>query len=285
MVNEYYFFEMDVWLICSGVAKMVLKTDKMIAEKENGIGWITFNNPARRNAVSLEMWEALGAILTDFGEDDSVRVVVLTGEGDKAFVSGADISEFEEKRNSAAAKERYAEISGKAGERLSGLTKPVIAMIRGYCIGGGLGIALHCDIRMASPDAKFGIPAAKLGLGYGFAGVKTLCELVGPSSAKDILFTGRFLPAEEALGIGLINRVVPGEDLYAKVREYAGIIAGNAPLTLKASKASVNEVMKNSRDRDLERIGRLIDQCFDSRDYAEGRRAFMEKRKPAFTGE
>jgi enoyl-CoA hydratase len=264
---------------------MQLNTDKMVAEKEGHIGWITFNNPAKRNAVSLEMWQALGVILTSFQQDEEVRVVILKGAGGKSFVSGADISEFETKRNSAAASEAYAKQSANAHTRLYKLDKPLIAMIQGYCIGGGLAVALNADVRFATPDSKFGIPAAKLGLGYGFGAVKTLADLVGPSSAKDILFSARFLDAEEALQIGLINRIVSREELEATVRDYANTIGNNAPLTIKAVKASVRELLKDPEKRDLEKINQLTRQCFDSKDYAEGRRAFMEKRRPVFTGE
>ena len=263
---------------------MELLTDKMKAEKEGYIGWITFNNPARRNAVSLEMWEALGVILTNFQQDDDVRVVVMKGAGDKSFVAGADISEFEEKRNSASSKDEYAKKSAQAHSMLYRLEKPLIAMIQGYCIGGGMAVALNADVRFATHDSTFGIPAAKLGLGYGFAGVKALFDLVGPSCAKDILLSARFLDAEEALRIGLINRVVSREDLESTVRDYANMISKNAPLTIKAAKASVKELLKNPERRNLGKIDTMVNDCFDSNDYAEGRRAFMEKRKPVFTG-
>lgn len=263
---------------------MGLNTEKMIANKQGHLGWITFNNPARRNAVSSEMWEALGVILTDFQQDDNVRVIVMKGAGDKAFVSGADISEFEEKRNSAAAEEEYAKKSAKAYSMLHGLDKPVIAMIQGFCIGGGLAVALNADVRIATHDSKFGIPAAKLGLGYGFNSVRALSDLVGPSCTKDILFSARFLGADEALSIGLINRVVTKDDLESTVRDYANMVANNAPLTIKAAKATVKELLKNPEERDMVLIEKMIDQCFDSADFAEGRRAFMEKRKPVFTG-
>ncbi len=263
---------------------MRLNTHKMIAEKKGQIGWITFNNPARRNAVSLEMWEALGVILTDFQQDQNVRAVVLKGAGDKAFVSGADISEFEEKRNSAAAKEEYAKKSALGHSMLYKLDKPLIAMIQGFCIGGGLTIALNADVRIATDDSRFGIPAAKLGLGYGFAGLKTLSDLVGPSCTKDILFSARLLDAEEALRIGLINRVVSRDDLESFVQDYANMVASNAPLTVKTAKAALMEILKDPEDRDLAKIDKMIDECFDSNDYAEGRKAFMEKRKPVFTG-
>jgi enoyl-CoA hydratase/carnithine racemase len=264
---------------------MKLNTDKMIAEKEGHIGWITFNNPERRNAVSLEMWEALGVIVSDFQQDDNIRVIVLKGAGDKAFVSGADISEFEEKRNSPASEEEYAKKSALGSGMLYQLDKPLIAMIQGFCIGGGLAIALSADIRFATDDSKFGIPAAKLGLGYGYSGIKTLSDLVGPSHAKDILFTARFMGAEEALRIGLINRIVSRDELESTVRDYARMIANNAPLTVKTAKAAVREAIKDPEDRDLARIAKMVDECFDSKDYAEGRSAFMEKRKPVFIGE
>lgn len=263
---------------------MELKTDKMIPEKEDGIGWITFNNPARRNAISLEMWEALGQILTDYQQDSSVRVVVLKGAGDKAFVSGADISEFDKKRNSAESKDDYAKQSAFGSRMLYTLDKPLIAMIQGYCLGGGMAVALSTDIRIATPDSQFGIPAAKLGLGYDYGGVKALCDLVGPSCASDILFSARFLKADEALRIGLINRVVSRDDLDATVREYVGMIAGNAPLTVKAAKAAVKEAYKEPDRRDLAKVREMVNACFNSKDYAEGRRAFMEKRKPEFEG-
>jgi enoyl-CoA hydratase len=265
--------------------KMQLNTDKMLAEKEGPIGWITFNNPKRRNAVSLEMWQALGVILTNFQQDRDVRVVILKGAGDKSFVSGADISEFDSKRNSAAASEAYAKQSANAYSMLYKLDKPLMAMIQGYCIGGGLAVALNADVRFATPDSTFGIPAAKLGLGYGFGAVKALAELVGPSCTKDILFSARFLDAEEALGIGLINKIISKDELEATVRDYANLIGGNAPLTIKAVKASVRELLRDPAKRDLEKLNKLVNQCFDSKDYAEGRRAFMEKRKPVFTGE
>jgi len=261
-----------------------LHTDKMIAEKDGHIGWITFNNPARRNAVSLEMWEALGFILTDFEADIEIRTVVLKGAGGKSFVSGADISEFDKKRNSAAASEEYSKKAAQAQGMLYKLNKPLIAMIQGYCIGGGLAVALNADVRFATGESKFGIPAARLGLGYGYGGVKMLMDLVGPSHTKDILFSARFLSADEALRIGLINCIVPPDEMETAVREYAGLIADNAPLTIRTAKAAAREVLKNPESRDLEKITKMVNACFDSEDYAEGRRAFMEKRKPVFKG-
>jgi enoyl-CoA hydratase/carnithine racemase len=263
---------------------MKLKTDKMIAEKEGGIGWVVFNNPERRNAVSLEMWEAVGTIFDEYERDPEVRVAVMKGAGDKSFVAGADISQFEERRNNAEAAEEYARISGEGAAKMATFSKPLVAMIRGFCIGGGLATAMRADIRIAAEDAQFGIPAARLGLAYNVASLQNLVTLVGPAVASEILFTARRYNAEEALKVGLVNRVVPIEELEAAVRALAAQIAENAPLTIKASKATIAEVLKSPQERDQAKIDALFRQCMDSQDYAEGRRAFMEKRKPAFAG-
>ena len=263
---------------------MKLETNKMLADIDDGIGWITFNNPARLNAISLEMWDGLAVILEAFQFDESVRVVVLKGAGGKAFVSGADISEFDNKRSTAIQKETYGRTMSMANYWLANIDKPMIAMIQGYCIGGGLATALSADIRFATPDSIFGIPAAKLGLGYEYDGLVRLSQVVGPARAKDIMFSARFLEAEEALGIGLINYVYGRDELEKAIREYATLIAGNAPLTVKAAKAAINEGQKDPEKRDLQTIRTLINKCFDSEDYKEGRLAFREKRKPKFKG-
>ncbi len=259
-------------------------TDKMIAEKEDGIGWMIFNNPARHNAVGIEMWEAIPQILDDFEADPAVRVIVLKGAGTKAFVSGADISQFEKQRSNPELVKRYEDIADHAGYRLAASPKPTIAMIRGYCIGGGMGIALGCDLRIASDRARFGVPAAKLGLGYRQSGIKKLMEIVGPSFAKEIFYTARQFTAEEALAMGLINRAVPDAALDAYLRDYCATIAGNAPLTIHSVKKIIEELNKPRGDIDKERCEALVMECFDSEDYVEGRRAFMEKRKPDFKG-
>ena len=260
------------------------KTDRMIADKEGAIGWITFNNPARHNAVSMDMWQGLFDIVSAFGSDDAIRVIVLRGAGDKAFVSGADISEFEQKRSSPETTQAYHALSHKASEALKDIGKPTIAMIRGYCIGGGVSTALSCDIRLASEGAKFGVPAAKLGLGYEYDGVRKLVDVVGPSFAKEIFFTARQFTAAEALAMGLINRMLPDDRLEAYVRDYAQSIAANAPLTVGSIKTIVGHVVMDESQRDLDLCQLAVDRCFASTDYAEGRRAFMEKRKPLFTG-
>lgn len=259
-------------------------TPKMLAEVNDGIGWITFNAPEKRNAMSLDMWQGLGEILGKLQEEKSLRVLILKGAGDAAFVSGADISEFEDKRSSQRDRDAYEAAFDDALDKLANFATPVVAMIRGYCIGGGLAIALNTDIRIATEQSKFGIPAAKLGLGYGFEAVKTLESIVGPSHAKDILFTARFLEAKEALSIGLVNFMVGSELLEQTVNEYANKIVTNAPLTIRAVKKTVSEVVKDPGQKNPAHIERIVNDCFLSADYQEGRRAFMEKRKPKFTG-
>ena len=268
----------------NAIERIELATDKLAARREGPIGWIVFDNPARRNALSLEMWRALADVAGLYARDDATRVAIMTGAGCKAFVSGADISEFGKHRSSADAEREYNRVSAAAHEALAGFGKPLIAMIRGYCIGGGLSVALQADIRIAADDAQFAIPAARLGLGYGFGGMRALVAQVGPAAAREIMFTARRFGAEEALRIGLVNRVVAARDLEAEVRACADSIAANAPLTVRAAKAAIGEALKDPADRDLARIERMIRACFDSADYAEGRRAFMEKRAPRFTG-
>jgi enoyl-CoA hydratase len=259
-------------------------SDSMLAEKDGSIGWITFNNPARRNAVSLVMWQALHEMVRAFEADDAIRVIVLKGAGDKAFVSGADISEFDEKRSSPETVRTYHRASEDATDALKHAGKPTIAMIRGFCIGGGVSVALSCDMRIAGEGAKFGVPAAKLGLGYEFKGVRKLVDVVGPAFAKEIFFTARQFTAQEAVTMGLINRSVPDPDLENYVRGYAQSIAANAPMTVASIKTIVDEVMKDEAQRDMALCQQVVDRCFDSSDYVEGRTAFMEKRKPVFTG-
>ncbi len=263
---------------------MRLSTQKMTCETNAGVGWMIFNNPERRNALSLEMWGGMAEILRGFEEDDAVRVVVMRGAGEKAFVSGADISQFAKNRSNAAQAAEYTRISEEAKRVMAGMKKPLIAMIRGYCLGGGLGVALQADIRLASDDAQFGIPAGRLGIAYGFDSLKQLVDLVGPAKAKEILFTARRIPAADALEIGLVNGVWPADALEDAAVEMAAAIANNAPLSVKASKLTIGEVVKDGADRDFGMIARLSQECFDSADYREGRTAFMEKRKPVFTG-
>ncbi len=260
------------------------KTDKMLSRKDGRVGYVIFNNPERHNAVSLDMWAATSRILEDFARDDEVRVVVLTGAGGKAFVSGADISKFENERATLEATRHYNATVEKAYGGIQEFPKPTIAMIRGYCIGGGLGLAVCCDLRICSANARFAVPAAKLGLGYSYAGLRRLIAVVGPAFTREIFFTARQFDGEEARMMGLVNRVVPEAELESYVKSYAEMIAANAPLTLKAVKHIVGEVMRDESDRDVARCTEMVEQCFASNDFIEGRRAFMEKRKPSFTG-
>ena len=259
-------------------------TDRLLAEKKDGIGWITFNNPARHNAVSFEMWQALPVVLANFAADPEVGVIVLKGAGEKAFVAGADISQFKEKRSSEDAVLAYNKAADDAGKALQECPKPTIAMVRGYCIGGGTAIAVNCDMRIAADDAKFGVPAGKLGLGYRFVGIKRLTDVVGPAFTAEIFFTARQFNAQEALQMNLVNRVVPAAELEQYTVDYAKVIAGNAPLTLASVKASLIEYGKEPAKRDLDRLQKMVDICYKSEDYKEGQAAFAEKRKPVFKG-
>ncbi|MBL0143236.1 MAG: enoyl-CoA hydratase/isomerase family protein [Betaproteobacteria bacterium] len=259
-------------------------TERVKTWRDGAVLHIRFNNPAKHNALSVDMWEALPPLLARAEADDAVRLVVFSGEGTKSFVSGADISQFEDMRAAREAVKRYEVMAEDALMGIHDFGKPTIAAIRGYCIGGGVNVAISCDIRLASADSVFAIPATRLGLGYRFSALKNLVDLVGPGHAKDIFFTARRLPAQEARDIGLVNRVVPVEELDALVAEYATMISTGAPLTMKVGKRIMREVLKPDSGIDMELCRRLILDCFESEDYAEGRTAFMEKRKPVFRG-
>ncbi len=261
-----------------------LETERMQAHVDGGVGWMIFNNPARHNALSLEMWQGIGDILEHFDANPDVRVVIMRGAGGKAFVSGADISEFDTKRANAEQKDAYGRIAGRANKWLARIHKPLIALIEGYCIGGGLATALAADVRIATPDSRFGIPAARLGLGYEYEGLAKLARIVGPSRARDIMFTARFMEADEALGMGLINFVQSREEIESFALAYAETIAANAPLTVQAAKAALDAWEAGSGQEDVEKVRALVNACFDSEDYKEGRRAFSEKRTPRFQG-
>ena len=261
-----------------------MATEKILVEKLGAVGRLTFNNPERHNAMSLEMWEAVADVMSDFAAATEIRVVVVTGAGDKAFISGADISKFEDERASTEALARYTQATEGAAQALTTIVKPTIAMINGYCFGGGMAVALSCDLRICSDAARFAIPAARLSIGYGYTHLRRLVDQVGPAYTKEILFTARHFDAGEALAMGLVNRIIPSARLEATVAECAESIAENAPLTLAAAKFVVGEVLKDPAERDLEACNRVVQDCFDSSDYVEGRRAFMEKRKPSFSG-
>ena len=245
---------------------------------------VVFNNLARHNALSVDMWGAVPAVLAQAAADERVRLVVFSGAGEKAFVSGADISQFEDLRAAQAAVKQYEALAEDALTSIQNFAKPTLACIRGWCIGGGVNVAIACDIRIAASNAQFSIPAARLGLGYRTSAMENLVDLIGPGAAKDLFFTARRIDAAEALRLGLISRSCEPEALPALLAEYTGSIGENAPLTIGAAKGVIAEILKPSPDLDAERCRQLVLACFESQDYAEGRRAFMEKRKPRFLG-
>ena len=260
-------------------------TEKLLLQKDGPIGWITFNQPEKRNAVSQEMWQAMPEYVADLAADPAIRVVILRGAGETAFVAGADISQFKDRRRNAADEEEYRRISGAGSQSLAKLGKPLLAMIHGFCIGGGVSIAITCDMRIAADDARFGIPAARLGLGYHYHGMEKLMSLIGPAYTKELFFTARTdFSAPDALRMGLVNQVVPKADLERFTRDYAIMMSRNAPLTLRSAKASVDQLVRPEERRDYAMLDRLIKDCFDSQDYQEGVKAFSEKRRPQFQG-
>lgn len=258
--------------------------DKLRVAKNGAIATLTLNQPEKRNAISFEMWKTLPRILADLEGDAAIRVVIVRGEGGQAFSAGNDISEFEEKRSGTAAIAEYNAVSRHALESLGAFPKPTIAMIEGYCIGGGIEIALLCDLQIAAEGSQFAVPAAKLGLGYRYHDIRLLVDAVGASATKEMLFTGRLFSAEEALAMGLVRRVVPAQSLTTTVEDLARSIAENAPLTVKAAKLMAAQAIRDPGVADRALCDRLVDACHASEDYAEGRLAFREKRKPRFTG-
>lgn len=259
-------------------------TDMLLCDVDDGVATVTFNNPEKRNALSAEIRHALPGLLHALQADPGVRVVVLTGAGDAAFVSGADISEFREQRTSPEARAQFDRTFADADRGWHALQKPIIARIRGFCIGGGLLTALKADIRIAADDAQFGVPAARLGLGYGYDGIQTLVGLVGPANASEILFSARRYSAAEAHHMGLVNRVVPVDRLDDEVADLAAAITRNAPLTVAACKVGVQQASRDESRRDLEVHRAMVEACFRSEDYLEGQAAFVEKRTPEFKG-
>jgi enoyl-CoA hydratase/carnithine racemase len=257
---------------------------KILSHTLGAVGTLTFNNPERHNAMSLDMWRQASAALEKLIQDPEVRVIVLTGAGRKAFVSGADISKFDSERDSAANVGVYNAAVEHFSQTLLNCPKATIAMIRGYCIGGGVGIAISCDLRVATEASRFGIPAAKLGLGYGLESLRRLMHLVGPQFTAEILFTARQFDAREAASMGLVNRVVPEGEIEGYVSTMAETIAANAPLSIRAAKGVIRELLRDPGMRDAAACDALVEACFESEDYREGRRAFLEKRKPEFLG-
>ena len=257
---------------------------KLLGGRIGPVGHLVINNPERRNAISLDMWRHASRILQELADDDEVRLLQVSGAGGKAFASGADISKFDTERDTAEDVKRYGEISTGFYERLETFPKPTIAKISGYCIGGGLALAVCCDIRICETGSRFALPAARLGLGYGYAAQKRLANVVGTAFAAEILFTARQFSAAEAHGMGLVNRVVDTGELDAFVDDYAGMIAANAPLTIALAKAGKIAINAGADTDAVDRLNAMADACYSSEDYREGRRAFMEKRKPGFTG-
>lgn len=260
-------------------------TDKILTEKHGETARIIFNQPEKRNAVSLEMWEAVEAAVRNFAEDNSIRALIFSGAGGKAFVSGADVSKFESERATEEGVAQYNAATKRAYDAIEAFPKPTIAQIDGFCVGGGVALALCCDLRICGKGSNFAIPAAKLGLGYGFVGINRLVNVVGPAFAKEIFFTARRFDAEEARMMRLVNRVVEDGKVAEAAEEIAAMIGANAPLTVNSVKYIVGETQKDESQRDVAECDRLVKACFDSKDYIEGRRAFLEKRRPAFVGE
>lgn len=259
-------------------------TDKIIGRITNGIAEIIFNNPEKLNATSLEMWIKVGELAQQYAVDPNVRVLILSGAGGKAFVSGADISKFESQRANAADNEVYASKSAAAYEGIYNFPKPTIAKIQGYCIGGGMNLAICCDMRVATANSKFGVPAGRLGLGYGYTPINRLAHVVGISRAMQFLYTAQQIGAEEAFQIGLLNKIAPEGELDKTVSDMANAIAENAPLTIALVKASAREITRPEGAPDHAKLKTMSDACFSSADFKEGRTAFMEKRKPKFQG-
>ena len=265
--------------------KISMPEDKIIAQRKGHLGQVIFNNPGRHNAMSQAMWEALAEVMARFDADPEVRVIVFEGAGERAFVSGADISKFDSERATTDRIKGYGISVNRGYRAIQYSSKPTIAKIHGYCYGGGVGIAVCCDLRICSDDASFCIPAAKLRVGYGFENTQVLMDLVGPSFAKEIFYTARRFDAEEARLMRLVNRVVPRLELDSYIQEYVEKIINNAPLSLRATNLIVNELLKKEGERNLTLCESLVEDCSKSEDIEEGRRAFMEKRAPVFIGQ
>jgi len=256
---------------------------RVATHQEDGLLWVIFDNEARMNALDKAMWAALPELVAEAERSSSVRVVVFRGAGTRAFSAGADISEFEQERTGASAKE-YDALNQAAFEAVRHCGKPTIAMISGFCLGGGLELALCCDMRLAAEGSEFAIPAARLGIGYNPRWFAPLLAAVSPAFAKEMLFTGKRYTAGEAISSGVVNRVVGIQELETETRALADSIAANAPLAIRAAKRAVDAHLRTPDETELAALDTLVEACFESADYAEGRAAFREKRKPKFAG-
>jgi enoyl-CoA hydratase/carnithine racemase len=253
-------------------------------EKRGAVGWIVFDQPAKRNAINDAMWRGIAPAMAKFDADPEVRCIVFRGAGTEAFASGADISEFEKVRAQKSSVADYDQLLDQVLHSIQDSRKPSVAMIYGYCMGGGLEVALACDLRYCGSSAQFGIPAAKLGLAYNVEGHKRLLETVGHAHAREVMFLGRRYSADEALAMGLVNRVFPDSDLERETEAIIATLSENAPLAIANSKTILEEYVKSSGAPDPQRMAASIERCARSEDYHEGRRAFMDKRKPKFKG-
>lgn len=257
---------------------------QIIYSKDGAVGRVMISNPKKFNAMNLEMWLTLPKVLKELDSDPQVRVIVVSGEGDRAFISGADISEFDGLRDAQAAQDKFnAAVSG-AYNAPSECQKPVIASIRGICFGGGLGFAAACDVRLCSEDAIFRMPAARLGLGYDPEGVKRFMDVIGLANTADIFYSARQFNALEAQRMGFVSQIMPSQELELLTNAYVQMVSENAPLTMAAAKFAMNECLKPNEQRNHKRANELFEHCYTSADYAEGRLAFAQKRTPLFTG-
>ncbi|RAI03783.1 enoyl-CoA hydratase [Acuticoccus sediminis] len=259
-------------------------TPRIVTRIDGAVGWMIVSNPRRRNAVTFDMWRQIPAAIAGFMDDEAVHVIAIRGDGEDAFISGADISEFGRLRSTPEQVAAYDRVGREAHAAISGAAKPTVAVIRTWCVGGGLGTALGCDLRIAAADTRFAIPAARLGLGYRYPGIKTLVDVVGPANAAEIFYTARKYDAEEALRMGLINRILPVDGFDAAAAEYLAAIAANAPLTIRAAKLAIRGTLDRPAPEQQAAIDAAVQACFESEDYAEGRAAFAQKRKPVFKG-
>ena len=256
-------------------------SDHLLVERQGAVATVVLNKPQSHNAISIDMYRDLPAIMAELDADTSVKVVVLRGAGQKSFASGADISEFEQERSDAAKAKNYNEHVARAEQAIEGVSKPTIAMVHGYCIGGGAGLAMACDIRFADERAKFAVTPAKLGLVYSLESSKRLVDLAGPSRAKWILMSGQQVQAERALQLGLFDEVYPVEELEKATYDFAELITTRAQFSVRAGKVMVQKVLAG-QVRDDEATTELRNSSFDTEDFAEGVRSFLAKRPPAF---